>query len=190
MELSDRQLVGQYRDGDVGALEVLVQKHRRSLFGFILNMTGSDADANDVFQETWLRAIRNVDRYQEGNFGGWIFRIARNIVIDRVRRKKPSLSLDQAPPEGRPLAETLPGKDPGPSRHAEAGDLGKALAQAVASLPEEQREVFLMRVEADLPFKEIAAIQKVSINTALARMQYALAKLRPLLKAEYEGLAG
>jgi RNA polymerase sigma-70 factor (ECF subfamily) len=189
MEPTDKQLVDQYRCGNVEALESLIERYRRMLFGFILNKTGESHEADEVFQETWLRVIRKIDDYREKNFGGWLVRIARNIAIDRIRRRKPDVSLDETPDEGRNLAEAIPGKDPGPRRHIEANDLRQAIAEAVADLPEDQREVFLMRVEADLSFKEIAQAQGVSINTALARMQYALAKLRPLLKDEYEGLA-
>ena len=189
MEATDKELVNQYRRGHVEALDALIERYRRMLFGFILSRTSGAEDADDVFQETWLRVIRKIDSYRERNFGGWLVRIARNIIIDRVRRRKPDTSLDAAPCEGRTLADVIPGSDPGPRRRIEANDLGKAIAAAVAGLPDEQKEVFLMRVEADLSFKEIARAQRVSINTALARMQYALAKLRPLLKDEYEGVA-
>ena len=80
----------------------------------------------------------------------------------------------------------LAGEVPEPSRQLEDGETGVEIAQAVRQLPPEQREVFIMRVQGDLPFKEIARVQKVSINTALARMQYALSKLRDLLAEEYD----
>ena len=188
MEGTDRELVDRYRGGQVEALEALVARYRRMLFGFIFNMVGGADDADDIFQETWFRVIRKIGGYREENFGGWLVRIARNIAIDRIRRRKPNLSLDAEPEAGRSLAEVIPGRDPGPRRRVEASDTGRSIARAVAGLPIEQKEVFLMRVEADLSFKEIARAQGVSINTALARMQYALAKLRPLLKTEYEGL--
>ena len=189
MEATDKELVGRYRRGQVEALDALIERHRRMLFGFILNRMAEADEADEIFQETWIRVIRNIGSYRERNFPGWIVRIARNIVIDRVRRRKPVISLDAQPEEGRSLAEAMPGNDPGPRRRIEAGELGQVIARAVADLPDEQKEVFLMRVEADLSFKEIARAQRVSINTALARMQYALAKLRPLLKDEYEQLA-
>ena len=169
-------------------MDALVRKYRRALFGFILNLTGNEPDADDVFQETWLRAVRNMDRYREKNLCGWLMRIARNIVIDRVRLRKPQSSLDAEPAQGRPLRDMVPGKDPGPRRHLEARGTGRAIGSAVATLPVEQREVFLLRVTAGLSFKEISKTQGVSINTALARMQYALAKLRICLKEEYDHL--
>jgi RNA polymerase sigma-70 factor (ECF subfamily) len=151
-------------------------------------MTEGRDDADDIFQEVWLKAIRKLDSYRHGNFGGWLVRIARNVVIDRARKRKPDLSLDMENEYGTPHRENLAGKEALPSAKIEAGELGASIAAAVAALPDAQKEVFLMRVRMDLPFKEIARIQHTSINTALARMQYALAKLRPLLSEEYAAL--
>jgi len=188
MDLSDLELVEAYRHGDVGALDRLVARHQDALFGYILNMTGNRTEADDVFQDVWLRAMRSVGSYQDRNFGGWLMRIARNLVIDRHRRRKPALSLDQEDSDGRNLAQTLAAPDTPPAGALADRDLGDRIAAAVASLPVEQKDVFVMRVKAGLSFKEIARIQKVSINTALARMQYALSKLRPLLRSEYAEL--
>lgn len=188
METHDFQLLAQYRAGDVDAMAALIDRHRRALFGYIVNMSGGQDGADDVFQEVWLKAIRKLDGYREGNFAGWLMRIARNVVIDRSRRRKPTLSLDQEDPDGRSLGATLADDAPAPGGRLASRDLGARIAVAVAGLPVEQREVFVMRTQADLPFKEIARIQKVSINTALARMQYALNKLRPLLQADYTEL--
>ncbi len=189
MEVTDHELLSQYRRGHVAALETLVERHRRTVFGFILNMTNDYGDAEEVFQEVWFRVIRKIGMYRERNFPGWLVRIARNIIIDRARRRKPDFSLDSESRDGRSPGDVLPGKDPGPRARLAASDLGRKIVAAVAVLPREQKEVFLMRLRAEIPFKEIARIQKVSINTALARMQYALDKLRTLLKDDYEGLA-
>jgi len=188
MDETDRDLISKYREGDISALETLVEKYRRPLFGYIVNMAGNRADADEIFQEAWFRVIRGIGSYRHSNFLGWLMRIARNIVIDRSRRKKPDLSLDQEREEGGTLAEVIPGSDPGPSREVEAGELKHAINEAVAELPGAQKEVFIMRVWSGLSFKEIAGIQRVSINTALARMQYAITKLRPKLEPVYRGL--
>lgn len=188
MGASDRDLITRYRRGDVDALAELVERYRRPLFGYILNMTGGQTDADEVFQEVWFRAIKRLPRYRHGSFPGWLMRIAHNLVIDRARRRKPGVSLDAERDEGDPLRETIPGDGPDPRRAAEDRDIGARISDAVQSLPPPQKEVFLMRVQGDLPFKRIASIQGVSINTALARMHYATAKLRDLLREDYAEL--
>jgi RNA polymerase sigma-70 factor (ECF subfamily) len=189
MEETDGQLLTRYRRGQVDALERLVERYRRSLFGFIYNMTRGREEADEVFQEVWFRAIKKIDMYREDNFCGWLIRIAHNMVIDRARRKKPDVSLDEEKEDGTGLLGKLAAKEADPGSRAVAGDTAERIARAVATLPVEQKEVFLMRVQADLSFKEIANSQKVSINTALARMQYALSKLRIVLRRDYDELA-
>lgn len=188
MELTDKDLLTRYRRGKVEAMAVLIEKYRRSLFGFIINMTQGRDEAEEIFQEVWLRVIRKNDKYKHGNFCGWLVRIAHNVIIDRSRRKKPDLSLDEERDEGYTLGQTIEGRDPGPGIKLAVSDLGARMAEAVNTLPDEQKEVFLMRVQAELSFKQIAKVQKVSINTALARMQYALGKLRTILGEDYREL--
>jgi RNA polymerase sigma-70 factor (ECF subfamily) len=189
MEESDTALLEAYREGSAGALGRLMERHERMLFGFIRTMTGCQADADDIYQEVWLRVIRKGESFKEGNFGGWLVRIARNVIIDNARKRKPSVSLDAELSEGVTMAGVLAGPGFDASETVADDELGRRIASAVSTLPAEQKEVFLLRVQADMPFKEIARLQKVSINTALARMQYALAKLRDLLKKEYEVVA-
>ncbi len=185
MAEADSDLLIRYRNGDVEALGELVERYRRPLFSLIGNMAHGQEEADEIFQEVWFRALRSLDTYKEGHFFGWIARIAHNLLIDRARRRRPTMSLDDTAEEGAILRrDTLEASDPGPERALEAKDLATRLAEAMERLPPEQKEVLLFRVLSNLPFKEIARIQNVSINTALARMHYALAKLRPLLKDE------
>ena len=187
----ERQWIAEYRKGRVESLAPLVEHFRRPLYGFIVRMTESVTDAEDVFQEVWLRAIRHMDSYHEKNFLSWLFRIAHNLVIDRVRRQKPVVSFPEMPFTTTRWEDRIPDtRTAAPDRQIAMRDVGPRIKAAVAKLPLEQREVFLMRMEGDLPFKEIARIQKVSINTALARMQYALNKLRQDLKSDYADLEG
>ena len=151
-------------------------------------MTQGRDEAEEIFQEVWLRVIRKHEKYKHGNFCGWLVRIAHNVIIDRSRRKKPDLSLDEERDEGYTLGQTIESRDPGPGIKLAESDLGVRMAEAVNTLPDEQKEVFLMRVQAELSFKQIAKVQKVSINTALARMQYALGKLRAILGEDYREL--
>ena len=190
MEESDQSLVERYRRGDVDALRVLVERYERPLFGFIVNTIGSAADADEIFQEVWFRAIRKLDSYEHGNLLGWLIRISRNLVVDRSRGQKRLCSLERESEEGGSLADAIPAPDRSPSDAATDRDLGLRIKAAVSGLPPEQQEVFLLRAQTDLPFREIARIQGVSINTALARMQYAVAKLRAALKEDYGSLGG
>jgi len=188
MTETDRELLGRYRQGDASALGLLVEKYRRPLFGYILSMTGGQDEADEIFQEVWYRVIRKISLYRTKNFRGWIMRIAHNIIIDRARRRRPTVSLDADREDGHSMSEILPSNRPAPSDDLRQAEIGSHIARAVDTLPPEQKEVFLLRIRANLPFKEIAATQRVSINTALARMQYALAKLRPLLQRDYQEL--
>jgi len=189
MDQDDAKLLAAYRGGDSEALGVLVEKYKRPLFGFILRFSEGREDADEVFQEVWVRAIKNMNRYRQKNLLSWLFRIAHNLMIDRVRRRKFVLSLDTpASEDGMSLGEQLAGAGLGPDNEAGGRELGLRIEAAASQLPLEQREVFWMRMQADLSFKEIAKIQKCSINTALARMQYAVSKLRKELASEYREL--
>ncbi len=175
----DYELLKKYRKGDLKALEELIARRRKGLFGYIYYTVQSQAEADDVYQEVWMRVIKKNESFHGGNFGGWLTRIAHNVIIDRVRRRRKQISLDAETPNGSSMKEML--HDPAAamsSASLQESDIEQRVNEAVAELPLEQREVFLMRVKQDLPFKEIAKIQNTSINTALARMQYAIGKLR------------
>lgn len=190
MDQPEKVWIAEYRDGRVEALGLLVDHFRRPLFSFIAKMMDGHADAEEVFQDVWVRAMANLHRYRDDRFLSWLFRIAHNLVIDRARRGKRLVELDrpQDGAEGGSLQERLAAPALGPADLVAARDLGRRIAAAVRRLPDEQREVFLLRTEGDVPFKEIAKIQDVSINTALARMQYALQKLREELRDDYATL--
>lgn len=191
MDQSVQGWLTEYRQGRVEALGSLVDHFRRPLYAFISRMMEGHVDAEEVFQEVWMRAIQNFSRFDDTNLLSWLFRIAHNLMIDRARKRKPSVALD-APryEDGESLGQRIAAAGLGPDTLAEGHDLGRRIEAAVLRLPVEQREVFLMRTEADMAFKEIAKMQKVSINTALARMQYALAKLREELHEDYANLGG
>lgn len=177
-----------YRRGDVAALGALVEKYKRPLYSFLLRFAASPDEAEEWFQETWVRGIRHMNRFRGGRLLSWLFRIAHNLVIDQARRNKPELTLDAplcaAPGAPLPRDAVVDGAAL-PDRAAALQDLRARMDAAVAKLPLEQREVFLLRTQAQLPFREIAGIQRCSLNTALARMQYALEKLRSELAADY-----
>jgi RNA polymerase sigma-70 factor (ECF subfamily) len=182
MEPEVQAWIRDYQAGRLDALDRLIERTRRPLYGFIAKMTGGHADSDEIFQEVWVRALRNLHRYRDDRFLSWLFRIAHNLVIDRARKTSRLVSLDDpAVSDGAPPAERLAEPSPDPAAQAALSDWAALIARAVEQLPPEQREVFLLRTEGDVPFKEIARIQNVSINTALARMQYAVRKLRSIV---------
>ena len=189
MDVDDAKLLAAYRNGDSDALGLLVEKYKGPLFGFIYKFSEGREDADEVFQEVWVRAIKNINRYRQKNLLSWLFRIAHNLMIDRIRRNRFSVSFDTpANADGAPLGDFLASDRLGPDHETGGHDLGARIDAAVAVLPGEQREVFWLRMQGGLSFKEIAKIQRCSINTALARMQYALSKLRNELGSEYREL--
>lgn len=188
MDQSDGQLLALYRKGDVDALDRLVRRYKKQLFAFIINMMEGSRDADEIFQEVWCKAIRKINQYREKNFLAWLIRIARNTVIDRWRAGRRFITQNETAHDATPVVEQIADGLPDPGRNASARDLGRRISDAIALLPVEQREVVTMRVYSELQFKEIARVQGVSINTALARMQYGLAKLRETLQDDYTTL--
>jgi len=174
---ADNELIEAYGRGDEYAFELLYNRYRRQLYGFLNNLITDHSEADEVFEETWLRVIERLSAYRdEGRFSAWLFRIAHNIFIDRVRRKQNLVELDNE--EAEKIAVSG-GSDPGNLLHS--ADLAEVIREALRSLPGDQKEVFILR-QHDLSFKEIAEIQGCSINTALSRMQYALKNLRRYLQ--------
>ncbi len=189
MDQDDVQLLSAYRKGDAEALGELVEKYKAPLFGFIYKFSDGREDADEVFQEVWVKAIKNMNRYRQKKLLSWLFRIAHNLMIDRIRRRRPTLSLETPScDDGVALCDVLPGAGLTPADEADGRALGVRIDAAASALPIEQREVFWLRMQAGLSFKEIAKVQRCSINTALARMQYAVSKLRKELAGEYQDL--
>ena len=189
MDQPELELLAEYRRGRVEALGQLVEHYRRPLFGFILRMTEGREDAEEIFQEVWFRVIKHQHRYRPKSFRSWLFKIAHNLIIDRARKRRPVVDLHGAAAEGEdPLETRIEAGGLSPAEEIDAAALGRRITAAVRRLPGPQREVFVMRVEGDLPFKEIARVQGTSINTALARMHYAVHRLRETMRDDYEEL--
>jgi RNA polymerase sigma-70 factor (ECF subfamily) len=190
---SDEGLMARYRTGEVRAFEILLTRHRRPIYNFILRSVGDAAQAEDLLQETFLRVIKGSEDYErQAKFKTWLYTIARNLCIDASRRGKHrrAQSLD-APLDGEGSASLLDvtGDRKAPvDRAAINKELAEQIREAVEALVPEQREVFLMREVSDLSFKEIAEIVGCPENTVKSRMRYALEKLREALE-EYRDLA-
>jgi RNA polymerase sigma-70 factor (ECF subfamily) len=191
MDKTDTDCITAYLNGDANALAPLVEKYKRPLFSFILKMTEGREDSDEIFQEVWFRALKNIHKFKHKNFLSWLFRIAHNLIIDRARRSKRNISMQTHVGDSdgdHTLEDHLAAPGISPAEEAGGSGLGVLIDQAVETLSPEQKEVFMLRMYGNTSFKEIAKIQKCSINTCLARMQYALGKLRSILKEEYDEL--
>lgn len=180
-EQTDQELIRAYLDGDSQAFDMLYERYRRPLYGYLQNLLrGEQANADDIFQRTWLKAIDNLHKYENREkFSAWLMRIAYNLTIDlyRTGKRRAESEFDEKYEAVLPAADSF-----SPDAGIQNRELAEAIKKAVQTLSPEIREVFLMRCE-EISFKEIAAIQQCSINTCLARMQYALKKLRSELSA-------
>ncbi len=191
---SDESLMLRYRDGDVRAFEVLVTRHRKAIYNFILRFVRDTAQAEDVLQETFLRLIKGADAYErQAKFTTWLYTIARNLCVDAARRGKHrnAASLDapvSSADDSAALIDLVADGKSGVDRQAIGRELQARIRAAVEALPEEQREIFLLREVSDLQFNEIAKIVGCPENTVKSRMRYALEKLREALE-EYRDLA-
>lgn len=178
-DFSDAELLKAFGKGEEKAFETLYNRYRNLLYGYLNNLCcGNHSEADEVFEETWLKVIENAPKYRdEGKFSAWLFRIARNIFIDRLRRYKPEVALEK-PELDAMLENHLSGIS---QSKVEIDDIRQTLTRALADLPPEQREVFLLREEEMLSFREIAEIQACAVGTVLSRMRYALKNLRTFL---------
>jgi len=188
-ERTDEELLAEYRAGDARAFERLLRRYRGPLFTFLLRMVADRQRAEDLTQEAFLRVVRAAATWEpRARFQTWLYTVARNLCVDQSRRDRfrRADSLDAHAPgleDGPPLVESIAGDGPMPDRAAQSAMLRPALEKALAQLPEEQREVFLLREQAGMPFKEIAQLLGVNENTIKSRMRYALEGMRKSLTA-------
>lgn len=174
--LTDDMLVRAYVDGDNGAFDALLRRHQSRVFLYILSIVKERDLADDIFQETFIKAILTLKqgRYAEnGKFSAWISRIARNLIVDYYRQVRPECVSSDGEFVNRGELYDGSVEDDIVNRQVEAD-----VRRLVDVLPECQREVLTMRFYSGMSFKEIAYATNVSINTALGRMRYALINMR------------
>lgn len=180
---SDQELLKTYVDGNKAAIEQLIERHRRKVYNYILMMVKNQSIADDIFQETFIKVIASIDRgkYAEsGKFVSWVLRIAHNQIIDHFRAKKSTghVTNDDV---GFDILNQIKYSDANIEEVMIRDQISEDVRKLVDFLPDEQREVVILRHYMGLSFKEIAEQTEVSINTALGRMRYALINLRKLI---------
>lgn len=181
--LSDSELISLYIGGDESALKALILRYEQQVFTYILSMVKHRELAEDLFQETFIKVINTIRTggyKDEGKFLQWAMRIANNLKIDYFRREQ-RLPLYESNGDFN-IFDTLGIEDPSVEQKMIQEQIYTDIKELLQYLPEEQREVLEMRIYQDISFKEIAEITKVSINTALGRMRYALINLRKLVE--------
>ena len=180
---TDADLVKNYINGSEIALETLVNRHKLQIFNFINSKINDKDTSEDIFQDTFIKVIRTLKNglyNEEGKFLPWIMRIAHNLVIDHFRKSnriptienKEEFDIFQFVSDTAPNAENILIED----------QILKDIQKLIQELPDDQKEVLIMRLYRDMSFKEIAENTKVSINTALGRMRYAIINLRKLIE--------
>lgn len=181
---SDHELVSGYIRGEENNLEVLLERHQGKVYGYIYNLCKNRDLCDDIFQETFVKVIHTLKsgKYnEEGKFLPWVMRIAHNLVVDHYR-KKAKMPRAESKNEDFDIFSTLRISDRNVQDEIIDGQILDSVKKLLDYLPEEQREVVLLRHYAELSFKEIADQTNVSINTALGRMRYALINLRKLIE--------
>lgn len=187
-ESSDEMLMVRYKRGDRDAFAELVRRYERPLYNFSVRYVGNRDAAREVTQDAFLRVVkRSADFKHESRFSTWIFSITRNLCIDELRKAKHRNhpSLDAQNESGTSLGEKLnvSGVALDGEQGASNNQLREGILKAIDGLPEDQREVFLLRQMGGVPFAEIARITGTPENTVKSRMRYALERLQKELQA-------
>ncbi|TET36578.1 MAG: sigma-70 family RNA polymerase sigma factor [Planctomycetota bacterium] len=176
-------LIAGLKSGDTSAFDTLVDSFSHRLMRFLVRLVGSRETAEDLLQEVFLRVVRAAPRLDEkkSELKAWLFQIAYNIAVDHLRRQRTGREAQsEIISRAGAVTET-------PLEAAEKREVQKRMKEAVASLPDDQRAVFLLREESGLKFKEIAKILDCPLNTALGRMRYAMENLRKTLAPQTSG---
>lgn len=187
-EMTDEELALAYVEGDNKAFDLLLQRNEAKLFSYIMFVVHDENVANDIFQETFVKAIVKLQKGQyatNGKFGAWLMRIAHNVIVDGYRERKLCRMVDQR--DNNDLSNLKGDNVIGSyaEREMVKGQVMEDVKRLVAFLPASQREIVFMRYYQQMSFKDIAETTNVSINTSLGRMRYAIINLRRLAKEHH-----
>jgi RNA polymerase sigma factor (sigma-70 family) len=181
--ISDQELIRQFIAGDHSSLEIIIKRHQRKIFSYIILIVKDKHLAEDIFQDTFIKVINTLRAgtyNEEGKFLPWVMRIAHNLVIDFFRKSKRMPLAENS--EEYDIFETLNLFEDNIEDKLIMTQIHDDVKRLIEYLPEEQKQVLKMRHFQDMSFKDIAEQTDVSINTALGRMRYALINLRKLVK--------
>ena len=183
---TDDELMAAFIVGDTAAMETLFLRYRQSVYSWLLRMTGDAAEAEDIYQDVWLKVIRHAADYRSGSFRAWLWQIVRNKATDRMRKMSPSLILDSpisAEGEGEETIVDQLSDDRAADAlmQIEEVERQRVVCEAIEALPMAQREVVLLRINGELSFKEIADMLAAPMGTVLARMHKAVKSLKDTL---------
>ncbi len=179
---TDHELIQKFQDGDLNALEILVLRHKDKMYTSILFLVKDKYLAEDIFQDVLIKIIDTIrgGRYtEEGKFLPWAMRIAHNLCVDHFRKVKRTPAIKTS--DDRDIFEVLNFTEDGADVKMMKRQSHDRVRQMLDLLPDDQREVIILRHYADLSFKEIASLTNCSINTALGRMRYGLINLRKMM---------
>jgi RNA polymerase sigma factor (sigma-70 family) len=182
--ISDYELIQRFIKGEQSCFEQIIHRHKNKVFAYISLYIRDQALAEDLFQDTFMKVIQSVKtgKYQDnGKFISWVMRIAHNLIIDHFRRIKQMNTISNDDYESD-LFNSKKFSDSTIEDDMIKRQIQKDVRNMISHLPEDQREVVILRHYAGLSFKEIAEITEVSINTALGRMRYALINMRKIME--------
>lgn len=186
---TDQELIRLYVSGDEAGLEILIDRYKSKLYTSIYLLVKNECLAEDIFQDTFIKVINTLrsGRYnEEGKFLPWVMRIAHNLVIDYYRKERRTPVVVNS--EGFDIFDVLHFADESAETRMIREQTYKDLRKMIQRLPDDQKEVLIMRHYGEMSFKEIADVTEVSINTALGRMRYALNNLRKMMYGNEKAL--
>ncbi|MCX5784431.1 MAG: sigma-70 family RNA polymerase sigma factor [Elusimicrobia bacterium] len=178
--MTDAELMEAFANGETEALGEIIARYKTPLFNYLLRITGNTAAAEDLFQDVFVKLARSPKAYGERfKFSAWLFTVAHHAAMDYFRRRsaQKTVPLD-GDAENPGAADCLASGEPGPEQAVQNLELKRRVEKALALLSEDQREIFYLRHYSGLSFREIAALLKIPIGTALARVSRAAAVLR------------
>lgn len=184
IHLSDYELVQDFIKGNQSSLELLINRHRKKIYTYIILVVKDKYLAEDIFQDTFIKVIKSLKegRYRDnGKFISWVIRIAHNLMIDHFRKEKQLNTISNNSYE-TDIFNSKKFAEPTIEEELVHIQITKDIRRLVQELPDDQREVVMLRHYCGLSFKEIAEQTNVSINTALGRMRYALINLRKMIE--------